>query len=172
MSVATVDLVLLPAAALRALVEGDLGLAAGAAGVELPGGFLEASGLWRIRLEQIVADPASAPWLVRAVIGRPSDAVVGHAGFHGPPDDAGMVEVGYEILPEHRRQGYARAVLTELLAWAAGHGARTARASIGPDNVASRALVREFGFQHVGEQWDDEDGLELVFERPVPVSDC
>jgi ribosomal-protein-alanine N-acetyltransferase len=167
MTAATADLVLLPASALEALVAGDLARAGGAAGLQLPAGFLEAGGLWRIRLGQIVADPRSAPWLVRAVVGQPADAVVGHAGFHGPPDDAAMVEVGYEILPEHRRQGYARAVLTELLAWAGAHGARTARASIGPDNVGSRALVREFGFEHVGEQWDAEDGLELVFERPL-----
>jgi hypothetical protein len=28
-------------------------------------------------------------------------------------------------------------------------------------------IVRAAGFQQVGQQWDDEDGLELVFERPV-----
>lgn len=42
---------------------------------------------------------------------------------------------------------------------------RTVRATIGPDNLPSLALVRELGFVHVGEQWDDEDGRELVFER-------
>jgi L-amino acid N-acyltransferase YncA len=41
------------------------------------------------------------------------------------------------------------------------------RASIRPDNQASLATIRPFGFVQVGEQWDDEDGLELVYERPV-----
>lgn len=41
------------------------------------------------------------------------------------------------------------------------------RASISPDNAASLAVIRPFGFERVGEQWDDEDGLELVFERPL-----
>ena len=41
------------------------------------------------------------------------------------------------------------------------------RASISPDNVASLATLRPFGFTRVGEQWDDEDGLEIVYERPA-----
>jgi RimJ/RimL family protein N-acetyltransferase len=40
------------------------------------------------------------------------------------------------------------------------------RASISPDNVASLALIRSLGFEQRGEQWDEIDGLELIFERP------
>jgi RimJ/RimL family protein N-acetyltransferase len=43
----------------------------------------------------------------------------------------------------------------------------TVRATISPDNAASLATIADFDFQHVGEQMDDEDGLELIFERPV-----
>ena len=39
------------------------------------------------------------------------------------------------------------------------------RASVSPENVASLALIRSYGFQHVGEQWDEKDGRELIFER-------
>jgi len=41
------------------------------------------------------------------------------------------------------------------------------RASIRPDNVASLATINGFGFRKVGEQWDPEDGLEFVFQRPA-----
>lgn len=44
-------------------------------------------------------------------------------------------------------------------------GVRVFRASIAPDNVASRAMLQQLGFVHVGEQLDEDDGLELVFER-------
>ena len=44
---------------------------------------------------------------------------------------------------------------------------RTARASVGPDNAPSRTLILAHGFAEVGEQWDEEDGLEIIFERPV-----
>ena len=36
--------------------------------------------------------------------------------------------------------------------------------SISPDNEASLATINGFGFVHVGEQWDEEDGTELIFE--------
>ena len=59
----------------------------------------------------------------------------------------------------------ARAALEALLARAAADPAvRVVRASIRPDNVASCALVARYGFVAVGEQWDDEDGLEIVYE--------
>lgn len=76
-----------------------------------------------------------------------------------------MVEVGYAIDPAHRRQGYARAALRELLDRAARDPAvRTVRATVGPDNLASRNLIVQYGFIEVGEQWDDEDGLEIIYE--------
>ena len=41
------------------------------------------------------------------------------------------------------------------------------RASISPANTASLATLRPFGFTRVGDQIDDVDGVELLFERPV-----
>lgn len=41
---------------------------------------------------------------------------------------------------------------------------QTVRATISPDNEASRNLVLQYGFVEVGEQWDGEDGLETIFE--------
>jgi hypothetical protein len=38
------------------------------------------------------------------------------------------------------------------------------RVTISPDNVASSGLVAQYGFTEVGEQWDDEDGLEIIYE--------
>jgi ribosomal-protein-alanine N-acetyltransferase len=79
-----------------------------------------------------------------------------------------MVELGYAVDPRCRRQGYARAALVALLARAAREpSVRTVRATISPDNHASRLLVAQYGFIEVGEQWDDEDGLETIFEVRV-----
>ena len=76
-----------------------------------------------------------------------------------------MVEVGYAVDPAFRRQGYARAALVALLKWAKEDAAiHKVRATIRPDNIASLELVRQYGFVEVGEQWDEEDGLEVVFE--------
>lgn len=155
---------------MRALLDRDLPAASAAAGVPLTDHFLtdRALWLWRYRLDQIEADPASAAWLVRIAFVQTEGVVVGHAGYHGPPDEHGMVEVGYSVDPAHRRQGYARAMLRALILRAAADpGVRTVRASIRPDNAASLGTIAGFGFTQVGEQLDDIDGLELIFERPA-----
>ena len=38
------------------------------------------------------------------------------------------------------------------------------RVTISPDNVASCRLASQHGFTEAGEQWDDEDGLEIIYE--------
>jgi ribosomal-protein-alanine N-acetyltransferase len=155
---------------LAALLNKDLPAASAEAGVDLTDYFVtdRSLWLWRYRLNQIVADPGSARWIVRAAVTGPEGVVVGHAGYHGPPDENGMVEVGYSVDPAHRRRGYARAMLRELLRRAAEEpDVRTVRASISPDNVASLATINGFGFVKVGEQWDDEDGLEHIYEVAV-----
>ncbi|GAB2932774.1 hypothetical protein GCM10022245_73680 [Streptomyces mayteni] len=163
-------LVALTGAAMTALLDDDLALAGAEAGVELTDYFLtdQAKWVWRYRLGQLASDPGSAGWLTRAVVAEPEGVVVGYAGFHGPPDEAGMVEIGYSVAPDHRRRGYARSMLTELLRRAAAEsGVRTARVTISPENTASLATMSGFGFVEVGEQWDEVDGRELVFEVPV-----
>jgi [ribosomal protein S5]-alanine N-acetyltransferase len=59
-------------------------------------------------------------------------------------------------------------VLNELVRRAAAEaGVRTVRVTISPENAASLATISGFGFVEVGEQWDEEDGLELIFEVPA-----
>ncbi|MGZ5405574.1 MAG: GNAT family N-acetyltransferase [Nocardioides sp.] len=161
-------LVQLSVPAMHALVAGDLETASRVAGATLTPYLVDESWLWRIRLEQAAADPSSLRWIARAAVDTETGQVVGHVGFHGPPDDDGTVEVAYSVDPQHRRRGYATAMLRTALEWAASEpGVRTVRASISPDNAASLATLSPFGFERTGEQWDDEDGLELIFERPV-----
>ncbi|MHA6668400.1 GNAT family N-acetyltransferase [Homoserinimonas sp. A447] len=122
--------------------------------------------LWRIRSEQVVAKPADADWITRIVIDTKTNTAVGAAGFHGAPDDRGMVELGYQVDPAHRRRGYARAALEILLETAKNDPrVNVVRATISPDNAASLALIEQFEFAEVGEQWDDDDGLEIIFEK-------
>jgi RimJ/RimL family protein N-acetyltransferase len=120
---------------------------------------------WRIRSDQIAADPRAAVWITRVVYDSTRRIVVGKAGFHGPPDEQGMVEIGYAIDPRWRRRGYARAAVDVMLKHAhCSPDVRTVRASISPSNVISQRLVAQYGFAAVGEQIDDEDGLEIVYE--------
>jgi RimJ/RimL family protein N-acetyltransferase len=166
----SVRLVALSVEAMNALLGGDLAAASAAVGLELTDYLTteKALWLWRLRVDQIASDPASRHWVARAVIDDSLRAVVGYAGYHGPPDNAGMVEIGYSVDPRYRLQGYARAIVRELLRRAETEpDVTTVRAAISPDNVASLATISGFGFSGVAEQWDDEDGLELIFEVPT-----
>lgn len=165
-----VQLIELPPEAFHALAAGDLAAANRSSPVELTADCLapEWRSLWRRRSAQIEADPAVAGWITCVIFDPVIGKSVGRAGYHGPPDDAGMVEVGYSVDPDYRRRGYARAALVALLDRARREpSVHTVRASIRPDNAASRALVAQYGFVEVGEQWDDEDGLETIFEVDV-----
>ncbi|MGH8868090.1 MAG: GNAT family N-acetyltransferase [Actinomycetes bacterium] len=163
-----VELVRLAAPVLHALAGGDLAAANRAGTLDLTSYFVEPGmrSVWQRRSRQVRDDPGSAGWITRVIWDPVREVAVGHAGFHGPPDAKGMVEVGYSVDPRWRRQGYARAALEALLDRAAREpGVRTVRASVRPDNTASRNLVLQYGFREVGEQWDEEDGLETVYER-------
>ena len=165
-----VEIVQLDAAALRGLGDGDQAAAERTSPVPLSPYLAgpDCRRVWEIRAEQAARDPASAAWITGIVWDPERELAVGRAGYHGPPDADGMVEVGYSIDPQYRRQGYARAALRLLIARAeAEPEVRTFRATISPDNVASRDLVLAHGLVEVGEQWDDEDGLEIIYERAV-----
>jgi RimJ/RimL family protein N-acetyltransferase len=159
----------LPPAAMTALLDADLPLASAAAGIPLTGYFTtdEAKSLWAFRLAQLGRDRFHAPWIVRAAVAEPDGQVVGHAGFHGAPEN-GTVTIAYSVDPAHRRKGYARAMLAALLERAAAEpSVTTVRATISPDNKASLATIAGQGFTYIGEQWDEEDGRELIFDRPA-----
>lgn len=164
-----VALVPLTVAQMRALVAGDRAAVAADLGYPVPA-ELTAGRWWTARADLVERDPTDTRSAVRLV--RRSGEVVGNAGFHGPPDAAGMVEIGYEIYPAHRRRGIARAVLTRMVREARESAAvRTVRLSIAPDNEPSLGLARSAGFLRTGEQMDPEDGLELVLELPVGPGD-
>ena len=151
-----------------AVFDGDRAAAQDLLGLTLPEDWPTADDdpVLRLRLRQMGAAPTVQQWLVRAMVlredGRP---MIGHIGFHGPPDERGAVEVGYTVFPEYRRRGYAHEAVAALFDWAtAQHGIRCFVASVSPTNAPSLGLVRKLGFQQVGSQWDEVDGEELVFE--------
>jgi RimJ/RimL family protein N-acetyltransferase len=77
-----------------------------------------------------------------------------------------MLEIGYDVFPAHRRQGYAREAVLAMFRWAQRDPAvRRFRATISPGNEPSRRLVAGLGFTEVGTQWDEEDVEETIFER-------
>ena len=125
-----------------------------------------------MRPDQAEHDPSATPWLPRVVLLRKDESarhkatVVGDAGFHGPPDADGRVEIGYQVVSERRRNGYAEEAVRALMAWAAAeHGIAWFRASISPHNTPSLNLIRKLGFVQVGTQQHETHGEELIFHH-------
>lgn len=128
----------------------------------------ECIGLWQRRSKQIIETPTDAPWITRVMVHPGVARPLGAAGFHSAPDETGMVEIGYRVDPEMRRQGWALRSVETLLAVARRHqDVHTVRATISPTNAPSLGLIGRFAFVAVGEQWDDEDGLEIIYEMEV-----
>ena len=125
----------------------------------------ECRGTWARRAIQVLDHPDDLDWVTGVVWDEAAGVAVGRAGFHAAPDETGTVEVGYAIDPGLRRRGYATAALEVML----DRARRTPEvtrvlASVSPTNDASLAMVGRAGFVRIGEQIDDEDGLEWVFE--------
>lgn len=91
-----------------------------------------------------------APWTPYAVL--VDGVVVGTAGFKGAPTDS-AVEIGYGIVPSHRRRGVASAAVAALLAVSRAHGVVTVTAETEPDNLASQAVLIGTGFTRDDDRW-------------------
>ncbi len=165
-----VRIVQLPGEAVLALAAGDLAAANQASPVELTPWLVSAESLstWAFRAKQVVESPVDIDWFTGILVDVATGEVVGKAGFHAAPDADGMVEMGYGVDPAYRRRGYARAALLVLLERARQEpDVHILRATISPENAASLGLIAQFPFVEVGEQWDEEDGLETIYELPV-----
>ena len=74
--------------------------------------------------------------------------VIGDGGFHGPPK-SGRAQLGYSIVPEHRKRGYATEAVLALCDWAVKHGATSLEAFCAPENQASARVLERCGFREM-----------------------
>lgn len=92
--------------------------------------------------------------------------VVGSAGFKGPPDADGVVEIAYGVAPSREGRGYATEAAGALLRFAADDDrVRLVRAHTLPEANASTRVLTKCGFVRIGEVIDPEDGLVWRWER-------
>lgn len=71
---------------------------------------------------------------------------------------------GYEFCRYRTRAGFRNIKWNEILK---NPDVKTLRYTVSPDNAPSIQIINKFGFPKVGEQIDDEDGLELIYEMSV-----
>ncbi len=100
------------------------------------------------------------------VVHRESRSVIGSAGFKGPPDSSGTVEIAYGIVPSFEGQGYATEAAAALVGFAFASGqVRLVRAHTLPASNASTRVLVKCGFHHAGNIVDPVDGPVWRWER-------
>ena len=88
---------------------------------------------------------------------------IGNGGFKGGPDALGTVEIGYSVLEEYQRRGYASEAVEALVAWAfLQRGVRRIVAETYPVLIGSIGVLLKTGFRQVG--LGPEEGV-IRFER-------
>jgi RimJ/RimL family protein N-acetyltransferase len=119
-----------------------------------PPEFLDAPAL-EFTLGRLEESPEEAGWWLHFVVlpgGAAGRTVIGSAGYKGPPTPDGTVEVGYGIVRDHHRQGYASEVVRALLAHAfALPAVRRVIAETLPELTPSIGVLRKCGFQLIGD---------------------
>lgn len=125
----------------------------------------EVSPEWLARLD---ASAHIDPWVHGfAIRHRASGAVIGTAGFTGPPDKHGEVEIAYGVDTEHQGKGYATEAAEALVLFAYGHeSVRLVRAHTLPETNASTHVLTKCGFHKAGEIVDPNDGVVWRWLRP------
>jgi ribosomal-protein-alanine N-acetyltransferase len=129
-----------------------------------PPEFLDSPALEFTR-DRLTEAPHDGEWWMYFIV-LPTAAegrvLIGTAGYKGPPAD-GTVEVGYGIVTDHRRRGYASEAVRGLVARAFRvPGLRRVIAETLPELTASIGVLRKCGFELIGE--GSEPGV-IRFER-------
>jgi RimJ/RimL family protein N-acetyltransferase len=137
---------------LRALLS-DRGRAQELLGAAVPEGWPDAElmDILPASLERLEADPASLGDGVWVIVAREPRTVVGSAGFLGPPDQDGAIELGYGIHPPHQGAGYATEAAAALVRWGlARDGVSRVVARCADTNAASIRVLEKVGMRRTG----------------------
>lgn len=164
------DLHHIPADGLIALFEArdDLLAIAGRGFTNPHQNLITESGPLGWRVPQVKADPTTNKWFVRFIVLRESGEVIGSTSFHGIPDEVGMMEIGIGIEEQFWNRGYAKEALGGMWNWVCNEpGIRTLRYTVSPTNIASVKIIEGYGFTHMGQQMDEVDGPEDIYEMSV-----
>ena len=128
-------------------------------GSPVPDGWPEFPEAIGFTLEHLqIAPEADRAWSLQFFIEDATRRLLGSGGFAAPPAER-TVEIGYEVAPEFRGQGFGTAAARALVEHAVASGEVDhviAHTLPGPN--ASTGVLVTLGFEHVDDQEDPEVG--------------
>lgn len=100
-------------------------------------------------IEAMEKDPLGRVW-DGIIIHKAEQIAIGCIGFHGGPDEAGIVEIGYNIIPAYEGQGYATEMARRVIDWAfQTPGIQVITAECLDDNLGSIRVLEKVGMRRL-----------------------
>ena len=124
----------------------------------------------RWTIDALAAHPEQAGWFAWYFLHREHAELrlIGMGGFTGPPTPDGTVEIGYGIVPECHRFGFAPEAVRALIAWAFAHReVQRVTAQTLPELRPSIRVLEKCGFTFAG-AGSEEGAIAYALERPSP----
>jgi [ribosomal protein S5]-alanine N-acetyltransferase len=106
--------------------------------------------------EVLKKDPSSSGWWIWYILlknsnERQNPILIGNTGFKGPPNENGMVELGYAILDGFQGLGYGTEAVSALIDWAfLNPKVQSISAETYPDLVPSMRVMEKCGMRLIG----------------------
>jgi ribosomal-protein-alanine N-acetyltransferase len=113
----------------------------------------------------VETDPLLIKWLVRWVVLRSTQEIIGSTHFHSSPDANGVIEIGLGVESVFQRQGYGKEIVQGMWGWVVTEpGVKILRYVVRPSNVASVALINSFEFNLASSHIDENNEAVDVYE--------
>lgn len=85
------------------------------------------------------------------IVNKESSEIIGDIGFHGKPDENGVVEIGYGLVQQERGKGYGFEAAKAIMEWTlAQEEVKVVKADCLVDNIPSVRILEKLGMHETG----------------------
>jgi [ribosomal protein S5]-alanine N-acetyltransferase len=98
------------------------------------------------KIERFRKFPNETEW-EGIIIHKIDNTIMGDMGFKGGPNEEGIIDIGYSIVPSYQGKGYATEMGKAMVDWGLSQpSVRKVIATCDPDNFASIRVLEKVGF--------------------------
>lgn len=102
-----------------------------------------------MKIEELTQQPSLSKW-TRLVVLKEENKVIGEIGCKGGPNETGIVEIGYGLVPNYRNQGFATEMVKGMVEWLFQKSeVNKVTAECLEENIPSARVLEKAGFQKV-----------------------
>jgi len=105
------------------------------------------------------SNPDEVGWVVWYICQKMPDKtlhVIGSCGFKGKADENGVLEIGYSIMEDQQKNGYAPEAIRALINWAfKNNDVKIIVAQTFPELIPSQKVLEKCGFKFTGNGYED-----------------